>query len=107
MGSSSKHADAAWKFIEYMTGPEAQARMATGGEVPVRSSTYDQPYFKTDDAKLVLAIKDYVTKNSEPREYSANWLSIANGLANAAQQMYLKGGTAAQFLESAQSAANG
>ena len=39
IGADSKHADAAWKFIEYMTGPKAAAVMATGGEVPTRAAS--------------------------------------------------------------------
>ena len=39
IGADSEHADAAWKFIDYMTGPKAAAVMATGGEVPTRAAS--------------------------------------------------------------------
>ena len=34
-----------------MTGPEAGAKMATGGEVPTRASTYELPFFSTPEAE--------------------------------------------------------
>ncbi|MBU2670194.1 sugar ABC transporter substrate-binding protein [Actinoplanes bogorensis] len=105
VGSSSKNADAAWKFINYMTGPVAQTRMASGGEVPARAATYDDPFFKTDAAKAVLAIREYVEKDSEPHAYPQNWLKVAGGLSSAGQQLYLKGATADQMVQTAKAAA--
>jgi len=107
IGSSSTHAEAAWKFIEYMTGPEAQARMATGGEVPVRAASYDEDYFSTPEAETVLAIRDYVENYSTPNTYAANWLKIATGLASAGQQLVLNDISASEYLQVAQDAANG
>jgi multiple sugar transport system substrate-binding protein len=106
IGSSSTHADAAWTFIEYMTGAEAQARMATGGEVPVRASTYDEDFFSTSEAETVLAIRDYVEQYSTPNTYAPNWLKIATGLASAGQQMVLNGISAKEMLTVAQDAGN-
>ena len=106
IGASSQHAEAAWRFINYMTGAEAQTRMASGGEVPVRESTYDQQYFSTDKAATVLKIRDYLAKNAKQRHYPLNWLAISNGLAEAAQGMYLNGTGSMELLESAQAAAN-
>lgn len=106
IGSGSKHTEAAWKFIEYMTGPEAGAKMATGGEVPTRAATYQQPFFSTPEAKTVNDIAAYVKSNSKPRTYSNNWTSLATGLSQAGQKLTLNGTSGSGFILSAQDAAN-
>lgn len=106
IGSGSEHVDAAWKFIEYMTGPKAGAVMATGGEVPTRAATYDQPFFSTPKAKTVNDISAYVKSNSKPHAYSANWTALATGLSQAGQKLVLNGASGSEFIKSAQEAAN-
>jgi ABC-type glycerol-3-phosphate transport system substrate-binding protein len=106
IGKGTKHADAAWQFIEYMTGPKAAAVMATGGEVPTRAATYQQPFFSTPEAKTVNDIAAYVKSNSKPHPYSANWTALATGLSHAGQELYLKGTSGGEFIKSAQDAAN-
>jgi ABC-type glycerol-3-phosphate transport system substrate-binding protein len=106
IGADSDHVEAAWKFIEYMTGPEAGAVMATGGEVPTRAATYEQPFFSTPEADTVKAVADYVEKNSEPHTYSDDWIALASGLSAAGQDLYLNGASGSQFMQSAQEAAN-
>ncbi|ROQ60384.1 carbohydrate ABC transporter substrate-binding protein (CUT1 family) [Rathayibacter sp. PhB152] len=106
IGKGTDHADAAWKFIEYMTGAEAGAVMATGGEVPTRSSTYDADYFSTPEAETVNAVADYVESNSEPHAYSDDWIGVASGLSQAGQKLYLNKTSGSDFLTSAQDAIN-
>jgi multiple sugar transport system substrate-binding protein len=106
IGAGSKHVDAAWKFIAYMTGPKAGAVMATGGEVPPRAATYKQPYFSTPEAKTIKKIADYVKSNSKPRSYPNNWNTMATGLANAGQALVLKGTSGTEFIKSAEDAGN-
>lgn len=106
IGAGSKHVDAAWKFIEYMTGAEAGARMATGGEVPPRASTYKDPFFETPEADVVNSIAEYVESNSEPHTYSDNWIAVAGGLSRAGQSLYLNGLSGSEFISAAQDAAN-
>lgn len=106
IGAGSKHAKAAWKFIQYMTSPKAGALMATGGDVPTRSSTFQEPYFTTPAAKTVLDVSNFVKDHSEPHIYPDNWIAIAGGLANAGQQLYLNNSSADDFMKSAQDAAN-
>ncbi|MET0716344.1 MAG: extracellular solute-binding protein, partial [Mycetocola sp.] len=77
IGAGSEKVDAAWKFIEYMTGAEAGAVMATGGEVPTRESTYENDYFSTPEAETVNTVADYVESNSAPRLYADTWVSLA------------------------------
>lgn len=106
IGANSKHVDAAWKFIEYMTGPEAGAVMATGGEVPTRAATYEEDYFSTPEADTVKSIADYVESNSEPHSYPDNWVALATGLSRSGQELYLNGSTGKEFIQAAQDAAN-
>ena len=106
IGAGSKHAKAAWKFIEYMTGPKAGALMATGGDVPTRSATFKEPYFSTPEAKTVLDVSKFVEEHSEPHTYPDNWIAIASGLAGAGQELYLNNRSADEFMKIAQDAAN-
>lgn len=106
VGKSSTHSEQAWRFIEYMTGPEAQARMAEGGEVPVRAATYEEPFFSTPEAATVLAIRDYLDEWATPRAYPSSYLTISLALAEAAQRMYLEGTTGAEMLQQAQEIAS-
>ena len=106
IGADSEHADAAWKFIEYMTGPKAAAVMATGGEVPTRAATYEEPFFSTPEAKTVNKIAEYVKSNSEPHTYADNWIAVATGLSQAGQDLYLNKKSGSDFITSAQDAAN-
>jgi multiple sugar transport system substrate-binding protein len=106
IGSGSKHVDAAWKFIAYMTGPKAGAVLATGGEVPTRAATYSEPFFSTPAAKTVNDIAAYVKSNSKPHAYTETWTALATGLSQAGQSLVLKGTSGADFIKSAQDAAN-
>ena len=106
IGSGSDHVDAAWKFIEYMTGPEAGAVMATGGEVPTREASYEEEYFSTPEADTVKTIADYVESNSEPHAYSDDWVALATGLSRSGQELVLNGSSGTEFIEAAQDAAN-
>jgi len=106
IGKGSDHADAAWKFIEYMTGAEAGAVMATGGEVPTRSSTYDAEFFSTPEAETVNTVADYVEANSEPHAYSDDWIGVASSLSQAGQKLSLNNTSGSDFLTSAQDAIN-
>ena len=106
IGAGSQNVDAAWKFIEYMTGAEAGTNLATGGEVPTRASTYEEAFFSTPEADTVNSIAEYVESNSEPHGYSDDWIGLATGLANAGQELFLNGLSGSEFIKSAQDAAN-
>ncbi len=106
IGAGSKNVEAAWKFIEYMTGAEAAAGLASGGEVPTRASSYEDPFFSTPDADTVNSIAEYVESNSEPHAYQDNWIAVATGLSQAGQALYLNGLTGSEFITTAQDAAN-
>lgn len=106
IGAGSEQVDAAWKFIEFMTGAEAAAGMASGGEVPTRASSYDDPFFSTPEADTVNSIAEYVESNSEPHIYADNWIAVATGLSQAGQELYLNGLSGSEFITAAQDAAN-
>jgi ABC-type glycerol-3-phosphate transport system substrate-binding protein len=106
VGAASKHADAAWKFIEYMTGPKAAAVMATGGEVPTRAATYNEAFFSTPKAETINKIAEYVKSNSEPHTSSDTWIAVATGLSHAGQDLYLNKKSGSDFITTAQDAAN-
>jgi ABC-type glycerol-3-phosphate transport system substrate-binding protein len=106
IGANSKHADAAWKFIEYMTGPKGGAVMATGGEVPTRAATYKEAFFSTPKAETVNKISAYVKSNSKPHTYADNWIAVATGLSHAGQDLFLNKKSGSDFITSAQDAAN-
>ena len=49
----SKHADAAWQFIKFSTGDAAQLIYTkVGGQLPVRKSLLDNPYFKSPEGAV-------------------------------------------------------
>jgi multiple sugar transport system substrate-binding protein len=106
IGAGSEKVDAAWKFIEYMTGADAAEGLASGGEVPTRASSYDLPFFSTPDADAVNSIAEYVESNSEPHAYEDNWIAVATGLSQAGQALYLNGLSGSEFITTAQDAAN-
>jgi ABC-type glycerol-3-phosphate transport system substrate-binding protein len=106
IGAGSKNVDAAWRFIKYMTGPEAGPVMATGGEVPTRAASYDDPYFSTPEAKLINAIIGYVQDNSRPIRYASNYTTMSSGLAACGQALVLNNTSGSAFIQCAQQAAN-
>lgn len=106
VGAGSEKVDAAWRFIEYMTGPEAAARMASGGEVPSRAASFEDDFFTSPDAEDVNAIAEYVENNSRPHAYAENYLSLAEGLSQAGQQLYLEGLDGQEYIDAAIGAAS-
>lgn len=69
VSSNSKHPDAAWKFIAHMVSPEAQALSGkVGGNLPIRASAYNDPWFKTEDARELVAWRDYIKAGARANE---------------------------------------
>lgn len=57
----SKHPDVAWKFIQHMVSPEMQVINAKVAQnMPVRKSTYNDPWFKTEDGENMVIWKNAV-----------------------------------------------
>jgi multiple sugar transport system substrate-binding protein len=62
----SKHPDAAWEYIRYYIGAEAQeinARVA--GSLPTRKSTLDRPFFQSKEAAYMRWWMDYSAERGE------------------------------------------
>ena len=62
----SKHPDAAWEYIRYYIGAEAQeinARVA--GSLPTRKSTLDRPFFQSKEAAYMRWWMDYAAERGE------------------------------------------
>jgi multiple sugar transport system substrate-binding protein len=107
IGSSSKHQEAAWKFVDYMTSNAAQVLLTKGGEVPTRKSTYEDPSFNsTPVGKTVLAIRAFLEADGIAHTYPKNWLTIGNSLADSLQQMYLQNLSPADTMKVAVDGAN-
>lgn len=98
IGASSQNGEAAWRFIDYMTS-EGQLIMAEGGEVPSRLSAYEDDFFTSDEAAIVLDFRDYMIEWGSTRTFPTNWLAISNSVAMSMQQMYLNDLSAREALE--------
>ena len=84
----SKHPDAAWEYIKFYTGPEAQeinARVA--GSMPSRKSTLDLPYFKTKEAAYMRWWVDYVSEQGEVIINVATEAQLNEVMVDALQQV--------------------
>jgi ABC-type glycerol-3-phosphate transport system substrate-binding protein len=91
IGKYSKHPQAAWKFIEFMTSPEAQEIIAKAGELPTRKSAYKLPFFSTPKAAAMMTWSKYMGEHGVVQSYPAQWSDFALLLADAMQDIVLKG----------------
>lgn len=63
---ASKHPDAAWAYIDYHIGPEAEEINAkVAGSLPTRKSTSERPYFHTKEAAYMRWWMDYSAERGE------------------------------------------
>ncbi|MFZ4533651.1 MAG: hypothetical protein ACOYOJ_17785, partial [Alsobacter sp.] len=85
--------EAAWAFTKFMTGPEAQAIAAEGGEVVSRRSAYEAPYFKQADAANQLAWGDLIKARGKMVNYSIIASTFNTILGDAMVRMVLRDGT--------------
>lgn len=102
ISSVSKNPDGAWKFLEYMISPEAQlinARVA--GELPSRKSTYNDPWFKTEDAIHMKIWKDYIKNYGRGFKYPEKYTQMAEGWGDAIQKAILEDADIKQVLDEA------
>jgi ABC-type glycerol-3-phosphate transport system substrate-binding protein len=60
IGKNTKAPDEAWKFIEFMLGPEAQLIFAQAGVLPVRAQVYEDPWFNTPLGKEMATWRGYI-----------------------------------------------
>lgn len=91
IGAHAKHPKEAWKFIDFMTRPEAQEIFAKGGELPTRKSTYKLPSFATPKAASMVTWSKFMAEHGVVQPYPAQWSDFALLLADAMQSIVLKG----------------
>src|ERR1019366_6580960 len=84
ISKDSKEPEAAWRFIEHMTSPDAQMISAkVGGNLPVRNSVFSDPWFSTAAAAELVSWRDYVRAKGRPflvstlSDYMADSLGLA------------------------------
>jgi multiple sugar transport system substrate-binding protein len=94
LNKNSKVKDAAWTFIKFMAGPEAQAIAARGGEVVARGAVYKDPYFQTSEGKDQLAWAELIKKRGRIVNYTIIGANFNQIVGEAIQRMILKDGTA-------------
>jgi multiple sugar transport system substrate-binding protein len=88
MTAVAKEREAAWLFIETMTGREAQALNARiAEELPCRKSVLKDPWFQTPEAADLKVQLEYMVKNPHPFRYHPKNNILADALADAAQQV--------------------
>lgn len=92
IGMNSKHKDAAWKFILHYLSPESQLLDAKiSGTLPVRKSVYRDAWFKTKEAQSLVQWKTYIEQNGRTMRYPEKFPVLQEWLAEAAQQIVVKG----------------
>jgi multiple sugar transport system substrate-binding protein len=84
----SKHPDAAWEYLKYYIGPEAQeinARVA--GSLPTRKSVLERPFFQTKDAAYMRWWMDYAAERGEIVINVPTFTQLNEALVDALQQV--------------------
>ena len=98
MFASSKHKEAAWKFMQYMLSDEAQLAMTHAGMIPVVKSAMD----KVDtSATPYLAAYIEQLKTAKARTPSPNWSQIDSILAQTFEKVIRGETTSKEGLDAA------
>lgn len=102
IGSTTKHADAAWDFIKYYTSQESQEKFAAAGVLPVLSSAYAAPSVKAlPNYKELIQWRDYVLHNGVSNPATPAYNQLTDALVTAGQQAVFKGAASAAALKDA------
>ena len=98
----TKNTDAAWSFMQYVLGPDAQKLLATQGSfTPALNSVYDDADVRT---KQPLFTKlQPILQNSKPRPVSPVYLDLSNIIQVNVHQALTKQATPAAALSALQS----
>lgn len=84
----AKEREAAWLFIEHMTGREAQTINAKiAEEPPCRKSAIKDPWFETPEAADLRVQLEYMIRHPHPFRYHPKNNFLADALAEGAQQI--------------------
>lgn len=92
MIKNAKNADAAWTFMQYMVGADAQLMMTKAGMIPTMASTLEK--VDTSATPWLAAYLEQL-KTAKPRTPSAQWPAIEEVL-NATFESVLRGSVSAQ-----------
>lgn len=95
---TSKHQEAAWKFVQFMLSDEAQNAMAKVGQMPVTQSASN-----SDVMKSITYFAPYVTQlaTAKPRTVSPNWPKIEKVLSDGFESAIRGKSTAKKALDDA------
>jgi multiple sugar transport system substrate-binding protein len=74
--SDEAHQEAAWKFIKFMIGKEAQVAMAKVGQIPVNKDALSDS--ETIEAMPLIPIFSEALKTARPRPVTPKWSDIDN-----------------------------
>lgn len=86
------HADAAWKFIEFLTTAESQlATVKLTGELPTRTSPYSDPWFKSEAGADSKMLADWFQSNGATVDYGTHWVEFNEIASNAISEMVRNG----------------
>lgn len=80
----AKQPDLAWRFVKFMTGPQAQLISAkTGINLPVRKSVFTDAFFSSPEGSIMQEWKTYIVEHGRPpalntfADYMADTLGLA------------------------------
>lgn len=91
VGKHSKNKEAAWKFVNHMTSAESQIQTARlTGELPTRSSAYEDDFFKGDKAAEVQAWREYIKKHGFAPRYPEKYVEITQLIVDAVQEVIVR-----------------
>jgi multiple sugar transport system substrate-binding protein len=93
INANSKHKDAAWQFVKFMTSTAGEAIAAQGGEVVARVSAYKDPYFTSPQGSDQRSWADLVKSRGRQVNYSIIQTTFHQIVADAFQRMILRNGT--------------
>lgn len=108
IGAFTDHPEESWRFIEYMTSPEAQAITASGGEIPSRPSSLEEPFFSDPENGFLADLAAYFSEAGNARVVPPTYALFTQALVETLQNQYLNGISAqesVQFLTDAYNAA--
>lgn len=77
--SAAAHRDAAWKFVKFMTGKDAQAAMAKAGQMPVNKEAIADP--EVLKAMPLLPVFAEALKTARARPVTPKWGDMENVIA--------------------------
>ena len=93
INAASKHKDAAWQFVKFMTSPAGEAIAAQGGEVVARASAYNDPYFASPQGRDQRAWAELIKARGRQVSYSIIQSTFHQIVADAFQRMILRNTT--------------